>query len=115
MTLKEDVQMLREFLTPPARWTKEYMARDNHNNYNLWNDKTAVKWHIIGAIRLLDIYSVELSLLLTDCIPDEQPDNRSSFVAYNDAPNVTHADILALLDRAIEKADYVEPYEGPTR
>lgn len=99
----------RNLLSDPGHWTKNAFARDAygvrlHNGY----DDEATCWcaagaaeHFVGpgdagwrlANRVIEI--------MRDALPSEW---RRSLGRFNDDPSTTHADILAVLDRAIELA-----------
>ena len=97
----EDLKAVRELLSDPARWTKHVSARDKDGHNTHVRSKTAACFRLSGAVhkvrnnlpareRLLD--KISLHIPAGEChIPD-----------YNDETYTTHADVLALVDRAIE-------------
>ena len=88
----------RGLIADPARWTKGVSAR-NANGVAVPPISTdACRWCTVGAldrVRANDATRVALSLAL--------PTYHHSLIMYNDITTRTHADILALFDRAIER------------
>ncbi len=97
----------RELLAVPERWTKRAEARNTKRREVYWSSEDAVCWCLAGAISKIspsmrDAWRAEDAL---DAVAPPAP--RSSerpYIAFNDRRSTTHADILALLDRAIAKA-----------
>lgn len=98
------LQAARLLLDDPRHWTKGWEARDKSGGGVSPGDYAAACWCGRGALWAVapdDQWSrsdasaeVEAQLPLGDW---------DSIPSYNDAPRRTHADILALYDRAIDK------------
>lgn len=95
---KEVLIKVRELLSDPSRWTQRCSARDCNGNPAHESGEEPVAFCLFGAMTRvtggLDVYK-DLSEILYDrwCI---------SIPAWNDAPGRTHAEVLALLDKAID-------------
>lgn len=93
MTTLEQLIAMRELLTPPECWTKGAFARDKFDVITTSYSPDAVRWCLYGAMYKVgfghDIINTMQTLPL-------------SLSVYNDHPTTTHADILKLLDTAIE-------------
>lgn len=94
----EILKAARARIAQPETWCKEWFARDERGQNRDYNDPEAVKWCAVGSIRKEDtpyngpVYGALLAQL---------PEGYKSVSDYNDDFGVTHADILALYDRAI--------------
>lgn len=90
----------RELLSDEKRWTKEYYARDAAGEGVNPSSKRAVCWCLVGAMRKSPIGKLhqEVGLDLIHSVVD------GHIAGFNDDPNTTHADVLRVLDAAIEKA-----------
>ncbi len=84
-----------ELLASRKHWTKNYFARDDHDLSVPYLAPTARKWCIAGA--------------LLRCYPDYGPRIKAikntgrtfvDLVDFNDDPDTTHAQVLALLKKA---------------
>ena len=100
MTTLEGLRALRELLAVPERWCQRAFARCADGvpiQAHWWTDVQAVRWNIAGAIgkgpRNVSPFRVHEAL---DNVLDRDCDT------WNDAPERTHADVLALIDAAIE-------------
>jgi hypothetical protein len=118
--LIDDLTAVRELLSDPARWTRRAYAKDaNGGTFLQANDPEAVCWclagachKVTGAASLIQALDNPRTSRLKDAVRDEiavsdvgcDPMALSSIAAFNDDSDVTHADVLAVLDRAIEKA-----------
>ena len=104
MTTLQILKAARELISEPERWTKDAEARSPIGRSVRHESPNACRWCVLAAIwraggppppsgygtgaigALLDAGGFGDSISLLD---------------YNDDPNTTHADILALYDRAI--------------
>ncbi len=99
MTPLDVLKGARELLSDEKRWTKGALARDKDGHETgIAVDPDAVCWCAYGAIEHCNKegYGAEIAM------------NRvvrglgwPSIGAFNDADSTTHADVLALFDRAI--------------
>ena len=89
MTTLEILKAARELLAVPERWTKGALARSqNGDDVNPKSSEAAHSFCIVGAIGRSNI------------------DYDSFDLAYwNDAPERTHAEVLARFDEAIVKLE----------
>ena len=109
--VRETLSRARALLAAPERWTQRADAREKTGYPCDARDVAAVSWCLVGAIgasatdepkddvRLSTITVetlYELSSLAFSTLPDYD-----GLAFYNDAPERTHADVLALLDRAL--------------
>ena len=91
------IRAIRKLLATPDRWTQGAMARDKRGDVELDISSKAVCWCLVGSIRYVcrtftrrwTTYEFLAGLLGFEDIAE-----------WQDAPERTHADILALLDRA---------------
>ena len=93
----------RALIDTPEKWTRGLNARDAHGQDVRPNSLEAVCFCARGAIiRSAGFEHIDAYELLQNALPIGGND----FVpAYNDNPDTTHADIMALFDRAIELAE----------
>ena len=89
------------------RWTKGALARDSDGRPRDPTGESATCWCLAGAVIVAvdRAYVDDIIRLLDRCVPNgpwglaaEHP-----YVRYNDHDDVTHADVLRLLDQAIEE------------
>ena len=101
MTNKEVLQEARKFVE--KGWTQGVFARDKEGNTVESKDPRACKWNAMGALiaanpqglyRWLELCSIFHSL--TD---------KSLSFAFNDEPETTKEDVLALYDKAIARCN----------
>lgn len=92
-TLKDDLIAAKALIDTPEKWGKGSGINPPRNGCHC----------IITAVP-----SSRVATFLRDFLPGGQgawPVGISPVVAFNDHPNTTHADIMALFDRAIAAAD----------
>lgn len=98
------LKAVRARLADEARWIKGELARDI-NGEEVWPWRIeAVSWSLLGAIRC------ELNFIRVEDRPTQAAIARelgftclADADAWADAPDRTHADIIARLDEAIER------------
>ena len=96
----------RAKIEQPEHWCRHFLAIDGDGKMVHWAWPEAEAWCSIGAVASVartpddDVLSVDAEEILEACLPDER-----GLPRYNDDPRTTHADILALFDRAIAKAE----------
>lgn len=103
MTPLEILTGARELLSDRGRWTKRSYARDERGLGCSSLAKDAVCWCAAGAILRTAQHDAAIEEAWKLAY-DEVPNGVNGFMTYNDRLDTTHADILALFDRAIEKA-----------
>lgn len=96
---------VRELIAVPERWVKGDWARSASGRDVFWGSEKAVCWCIRGAVNLVEQYSPSNSYRAQEKLA-LMATGKSELMAlaeWNDAPQRTHADVLALLDRALEE------------
>lgn len=106
-TVKETLIAARKLIEKPENWTKGAHARDSEG-VDVWpDDSSSVCFCASGAVRLASSGSaLELFIgqkMLEECLPPSL--GYDQIPSFNDAPETTHADVLALFDRAIAACD----------
>jgi len=92
----------RAKIAEPEHWAK---GADALNAAGKWADPLsadAVSWCAIGALGVSGRYWMQACDLMESLLPDSCDRDVARF---NDDPTTTHADILALFDRAIAAAE----------
>lgn len=95
----EIIKSARELISDPERWSQGWYARDKRGDWTNFNSPTACKWCAMGAIRKManadyEGYCVYLFALVGGAWELDD---------FND--NHTHAEVLALFDKAIAKLE----------
>lgn len=91
------------------RWARGFFAYTK-TGAKVWpTEKSAASWCAWGAVKVVtadhpDTENPALHFLLKS-LPRRARSNCCGISAYNDGPRTTHADILALFDRAIAAAE----------
>jgi hypothetical protein len=107
MNALETLTKARELLTARERWTKGHFARTAKDERCQYDDPKAACWCLAGAIARVIPGKGNESELLYDDVYDILTDalragrEEGPFIQWNDRPERTHGDVLALLDRAI--------------
>lgn len=99
----ESVEILKaaqELISIPERWTKGGSARDNLGRVVYAASPAACCWCAFGAVSRMGCPELDWYLVAAAGL---DPD-ATGIAGFNDDPATTHADILALFDRAIELA-----------
>ncbi len=120
------LKLARQLLAEPGVWIQHKLSLDVAMQPVAWFSNRAVHFDAMGAVvrssgnagtpnKSTDQQNaeVEACILLESCIPDPNNDREwfymrdssASLAEYNDPPSTTHADILALFDMAIAKAE----------
>lgn len=104
MSLLTDLVAVRDLLSPEGAWTQGAYARDGERQAIISaDDPAAVCWCIDGAIDRVIGYRHH------ECRADRAGQAISKAagagkVGWNDTPGRTQAEVIAMLDRAIEAA-----------
>lgn len=112
MTTLTILQQIRELLSDEKRWTKEASARDSKGISVNPNRLRAVRWCLHGACTKVarDLPdNSDVIRMLDDEAKAMFPDRNKygvnlHFILVNDHPDTTHADVIKVLDKAIERA-----------
>lgn len=97
MTTLEILKAARELLAVPERWTTGVLAKSQDGSEVAPNSTEAVCWCISGACLKIDgsqFLNVIEALKIGTAVP-----------IWNDAPERTHAEVLARFDEAIAKLE----------
>jgi hypothetical protein len=107
----------RALIERPECWLHEPGAQDRFGVCVWPRDPAACRWDILGALERAweadtdglpydePVYIVAKGVLTEMFREHPGPDWKTPLAAYNDHPSTTHADVLALFDRAIEYLD----------
>ncbi len=104
MNTLEVLKLARDLISTPDKWIKDEFALDSDGDVVDEISENAVCFCSYGAFnRVLLMYNVhtyDAKNVLTDIIKTQ---GYNSIVQWNDAPERTHADVLATFDMAIAK------------
>lgn len=98
MSVKDDLIAARALIDTPENWLRD--APENGNRFCA----LGACWHIVEDH---ETTLGKLGLAITKALPSSfVPDGSAKLAVaqFNDAPETTHADIMALFDRAIESS-----------
>jgi hypothetical protein len=102
--LLTDLIAVRELLSAPERWTKGYGARNSEGTPVDSFSPDACCWCLVGACaRVTEANEAGNSGRFDVLRASLRPKAGPCLVRLNDAPERTHAEILAVIDKAIEK------------
>lgn len=100
----------RAKIAKKGSWVKHMWAADKNGKPVDALDKTACKFCVEGALTAAapnvdDLWGGEFGPMhvLTDVLNDDNPAGMRTLTGWNDSRNRKHAQVLKLLDRAIEK------------
>lgn len=109
MTTVEILRAARELISDPSRWTQRWFARDIDGERTTYNSAKAACWCADGAILKCTDNAEYLSVNILDfmdyVICNESGHKHACLGWYND--NHSHAEVLAIFDRAILLAEQV--------
>ena len=103
----EILKKARELISDPSRWTQGTYARNSNGSQEFIMSPAAVCFCTIGAVRRVcgdKSYGHALFSLAA-----RLPDPPLELSDFNDAPNRTHAEVLALFDKAIKAEEAKSP------
>lgn len=106
MTTREVLVEARRILTPDGAWTQRKLARDRQGRGAVYHGRAAVCWCLEGALAraaFTDCGDRDWSAALDACDSALPGSGRGRLIVWNDAPGRTQAEVLGLLDRAIER------------
>lgn len=92
----------KALISAPERWTQGEFARDSHGHRAYWGGELAKCYCSIGAINAVTHENAVLTMNKPYMILGSQVGG--SIVVWNDAPERTHAEVMAAFDKAIEIA-----------
>lgn len=98
MTTLEILKAARELISVPERWTQGAAARHKNGNVIGWNTANASCWCSTGAVMKCGLHHADSALSLL-----AEVTSVGSVPYYNDTH--THAEVLAMFDRAISIAE----------
>ena len=111
MTTTEILIAARAKIERPQDWIQGRFAVSSLQNKVKPTSRRASCWCALGAIAAItreDPNDVNDELYWLLCRAMGLPDNEIAVAAWNDAPGRTHAEVLAVFDRAIEAASIGE-------
>jgi len=101
MTDRELLLALRAKLATPDRWTKGMAAKDFNGSPADPCGGDAISWCLVGACdEIGDLSSYRDAAYLLGFVGTS---GHLDMVDWNDAPDRTHADVLARIDEALER------------
>lgn len=103
-TVKDQLIAARAFIDTPDKWTKNALSKDASGRNTRYPGGPAVCFCTLGALRQVNNnFNREMTLMgkLAAHVPGDSFDP----VGYNDDFETTHADVLALFDKAIASCD----------
>jgi hypothetical protein len=103
LSTADGLRMVRCKLADPKAWTRGAFARNKDYKQVSYTAESAIKWCLVGAINAL--WHSQLEVLGFNVHQAVAKEIRGDIVAWNDHKSRTHHDVLALLDRAIAKAE----------
>lgn len=90
----------KELLAKPEAWTKGAYARDAEGQNVHAEDEEAVSFCLDGALRRCYVACSEAYYQANERILDAIPEGFFTPISFNDFHRTTHADVLALLEKA---------------
>lgn len=101
MNTLEHLKAARELIADPEKWTKcSYAKTKQRGGASVPPDSPRAKcWCAVGAIRKVGPYAPSASIALMHALPVKW--QWTGVPSFNDDPGTSHADVLALFDRAI--------------
>lgn len=123
------LQALRDLLADPKRWTTHTYGRDAFGKAIAATDRGAVAFCLFGGVQRVawdltpegpsDVRSVEkryeamvrMMMLMRRALDARVGTGRDS-LSFNDYHDTAHADVLALIDGALDLARTSSDYEG---
>lgn len=102
-SLSDQLKAAKALIDTPEKWTKGAFARDRDGDdvYETDGD-TAVCWCAVGAIN--KAFGCHAGLTVVQALYAALPADFQLVASFNDHPDTTHADVMALFDRAIAEA-----------
>lgn len=100
---------VREILSDPGSWGR--LTGNAYGHPVLASASTATTWTLSGALARAGRYvrkparTFDALRVLQSCLP---PRHRGSLVRFNDDPTTTHGDVLAVIDAATLKSEYLQ-------
>ena len=93
-------------ISEPENWCQGSSAKDSRGHQVLFDNPGATAWCVNGAIwRAVGHYTDGDVLRETLCANGGEAGFFGSTAAFNDAPDTTHTEVVALLQKAIAKAE----------
>ena len=102
--LVENLKAARALIDTPEKWTKGAYGRTADHSPTSYRDPRAVCHCMLGALRSIGPADwLRQEELVEDVMTGYG--HHSHIPTFNDAPTTTHADVLAVFDMAIERAE----------
>lgn len=108
-TVVDFLKATRNLIERPEAWTQDVYARARDGRPLASHVGWAVCWCLTGAISHVATtmsggtdYLRRHATRLLNCVLDRETNEPHSLASWNDEPTRTHAEILALIDKAID-------------
>lgn len=98
----EALRRARGYIGTPERWTQRFFARDKHGNFTYPYKDDAVCFCALGAVNVENLPKGVTNAMHGALYAVLAKLEVDSIAEYNDDPERTHKEILALFDAAIE-------------
>lgn len=102
----EILRAAKELLSDETKWTKEHFAVDanGHGTLEPWSEDSC-QWCLWGATAKVNGgYPFETDEYVDAVVREISGGEFTAASQFNDHPDTTHADVLRVLDLAIERA-----------
>lgn len=104
MTPAEQLRAAKALIDAPEKWTREAFARNAQGVPTILRKATC--FCALGALDFAGHVALAYDESAEDLLKDAVPTRfMNSITAFNDHPDTTHADVMALFDRAIALAE----------
>lgn len=97
------LRAVRKLLSKPERWTKHANARRADGEPTALHARQATCWCLGGAVGKCGTSGDSAWNAMKALVKAQRLSQPMRLSIWNDAPRRTHADVLALLDRTIER------------
>lgn len=102
--LKDDLKSVRDYLTPPKRWTKGALFRDQKKDNVIRRDATCAC--LMGAMMIVaggrgTLEGRERYDEMDAALAKQLPEGYCSLANFNDAEQTSHDAVLQLIGRAL--------------
>lgn len=104
MSVQDDLKSVKDLLILPKSWTKGAFFSDRFGKVTERGSSATVKYDVLGAI--MEVSEGRATSARQDrydaMVEAIEPHIETSISTWNDAPETTHADILEVLNHAID-------------
>lgn len=103
MSEPQKFKTLQELFSDPKRWTTHGKARDTRGRPTLVHDPYAACWCLLGALQRVyggTFYANPDCMRAMGKVNDALPDDAETIAEWNDHPDRTAEEVLALVTKA---------------